>query len=358
MPINLPVRVAPEPTRGLLFIGDPHLWSSRPGRRRDPSFQETVLKKIDAAAEVSNARQLWPIFLGDLFHAPDDNDTAMLVALVQRLQSFKRRPLTAEGNHDKSELLLAAHNPLALLQATGQIEVLTQSGPWAQLALESEQGHRHKIWIGGTPYGQPLPTTFENAFGQARPVEVDTALWLTHEDLAFEGAYPGSLPLHAISGVDMVVNGHMHGHKRPVAVEGTAYYNPGNITRMSVDMAEHVPAVWEWSPFGNDGMASASGQRVPALLRHVLPHKPAAETFDFEGRHTRQVALMPAVVPENSQFVRIMAMDPNEQRTDDGAYAQETLTQVLDELHAPEQVRTITDHLCRKAIRQHQERSE
>src|SRR5690606_4518046 len=108
--------------------------------------------------------------------------------------------------------------------------------------------------------------------GQVRPADVDTALWLTHEDLAFEGSYPGALPIQPIPGVDMVVNGHMHATKTPVLAEGTAYYNPGNITRMSIDLAEHVPSVWEWSPFDNDGMPSATGQRVPALVQHPLAH--------------------------------------------------------------------------------------
>lgn len=355
---DLAVRKVPAATRGLLFIGDPHLWSFKPGRRRDASFCETVLNKIRVAAEISNSRNLWPIFLGDLFNAPDDNDIAMLVALVQVLGLFDRRPVTLEGNHDKNELQLVKSNPLLLLRDTRQLDVISQSGGWAQLNLENEDGRSHLVVIGGSPYGSSIPTTFKAAFGAPRPANVDSSVWLTHEDLAFEGSYPGALPLQPIADVEMVINGHMHGTKLPVLVEQTAYYNPGNITRMSVDMAEHVPSVWEWCPFDNEGMASATGLKVPKLIQHVLPHVPAADAFDFEGRHTRgpATALVPTQVEETSQFVERMKLEPDSARTDDAAYARESLLFVLDDKQAPEEVRKIAFHLCEAALDKHQGR--
>ena len=344
------------PTHGLLFIGDPHLWSHKPGRRRDASFQETVLGKISQAADISNEKKLWPIFLGDLFHAPDDNDLPMIVELIRVLELFERTPVTLEGNHDKQSLMLSTRNPLALIQAVGRIEVISQPGAWADLELAAPDGRSHRVLVGGSPYGHALPTTFKQAFGRERPAHVDTALWLTHEDLAFEGAYPGSLPLQPIVGVDMVVNGHMHGTKTPVLVEDTAYYNPGNITRVSVDMAEHLPAVWEWTPFDNPGMASATGRRVPALVQHVLNHQVAAEAFDFEGRHTAGATLIKSapIETEQSMFVSIMRNEPQTQRTDDGTYARETLHHLLDERQATDDLRRICSRLCDEAIRLHQ----
>ena len=353
---------APRPlsaaVRGLLFIGDPHLWSFKPGRRRDASFQKTVLGKIAQAVKISNERRLWPIFLGDLFHAPDDNDTAMLVQLARVLQQFQFKPVSLEGNHDKNDLALGEDNPLTLLGETGQIEIIGKSGAWARLVLEHEDGRRHDVLVGGSPYGHPLPTSFEEAFGQGRPPGVDTALWLTHEDLAFEGSYPGALPIQPIPGLDIVVNGHMHATKTPVLAEATAYYNPGNITRMSIDLAEHVPAVWEWTPFDNPGMPSATGQRVPALIQHVLEHAPATEAFDFQGHHTRQATLVKATdVDQGSLFVRIMQSEEGNRRTDDATYARESLVAVLDEREAPAEVRHICEHLCDEALVQHREKA-
>ena len=349
-----------RPTRGILWIGDPHLWSFKPGRRRDASFRDTVLNKLAQAVRISNERDLWPVFLGDLFHVPDDNETSTLVRLIRVLKAFDRKPVTIDGNHDKDELTLSENNPLQLLVEADQIELISSSSPWATLDLQAADGREHRVVIGGSPYGSPLPQNFQEAFGLPRPSEVGTALWITHEDLAFEGAYPGALPIEPIDEMDIVVNGHMHATKLPVDRDGTVYYNPGNITRMSIDLAEHTPAVWEWTPFETDSMASASGTRVPLFRPHILEHAPAGEAFDFEGRHARSVVV--PVTPEatteaQSVFVQIMKEEPADERTDDGTHARESLESVLFELAVPDDVRRIAQHLCEEAIRQHQEQS-
>jgi hypothetical protein len=348
---SLPLLSISKPTRGLLFIGDPHLWSLKPGRRRDTSYKDTVLRKITLAAEISNRLGLWPIFTGDLFHHPDDNNTQMLVQLMRVLNLFERRPVSLEGNHDKNQLNLVDSNPLRLLEVAEKLDIISE-GPWAQIVLESEQGQQHRVVIGGTPFGQALPIGYKEAFGEERTPDVDTALWLTHEDLAFDGSYPDALPLLPMKSIDLVVNGHMHGTKAPVKVEDTVYYNPGNITRMSVDMADHVPAVWEWTPFTQETMVSSAGQRVPLLRQHVLEHTPGSEIFDFEGRHTRKAAIE---VEAQSGFVAQLLEQPADMRTDDGTYARAALSQVLDDNEAPEAVRIIANHLCEAALRRHRE---
>ena len=359
LPSLPPLRQHPtRPTRGILWIGDPHVWSFKPGRRRDASFRDTVLNKIAQAVRISNERDLWPVFLGDLFHVPDDNDISTLIRLIRVLNAFERKPVTIDGNHDKDELTLSEKNPLQLLVESDQIELISSSAPWARLNLQAPDGREHLVVVGGTPYGRPIPQSFAEAFGAERSSDIGTALWVTHEDLAFEGAYPGALPLEPIPGVDIVVNGHMHATKLPVDRDGTVYYNPGNITRMSIDLAEHVPAVWEWSPFVTDSMASASGTRVPLFQRHALEHAPAGEAFDFEGRHARSAVLPAGPVAEEekqSVFVQIIKEEPADERTDDGTHARESLEAVLVDLEVPEDVRRIAEHLCEQAIRHHQE---
>lgn len=344
-----------QPAQGILFIGDPHLWSSNPGRRRDASFRKVVLGKLAQAAEISNRRNLIPVCLGDLFHKPGENDIETLVGLARVLAMFDRKLITLDGNHDKKDLKLSDSNPMTLLKITSAIEVIDEPGVCGEFDLVHPDGRKHRIILGGTSYGHPLPTSFQMATGRPRPPEVDTVIWLTHEDLAFEGGYPGALPMGGAKDIDMVVNGHIHGTKIPVLADGTAYYNPGNITRMSIDMAEHIPAVWEWTPFDNKGMASSTGRRVPNLERHVLKHAPAAEAFNFEGRHTAGATLIKEIDnSEDSLFVRIMRSEAENHRMDDAAYARETLMEVLDEQQVAQEVRLICNHLCDQALEQHQ----
>ena len=59
---------------GLLFIGDPHLGSIKPGRRKDVDFGATVLGAVAQAIAVANARRLVPVFLGDIFDRPHEED--------------------------------------------------------------------------------------------------------------------------------------------------------------------------------------------------------------------------------------------------------------------------------------------
>ena len=71
---SLPMLFSPNPTRGVLYIGDPHVWSKKPGRRRDEDFLATILGKLGQAAEIANKNHLWPICPGDLLHDDDDHD--------------------------------------------------------------------------------------------------------------------------------------------------------------------------------------------------------------------------------------------------------------------------------------------
>ena len=50
---------------GLLFVGDPHLWSLSPGTRIDVdmSFAEVVLDKINQAIDIALEHNLFLVFL-------------------------------------------------------------------------------------------------------------------------------------------------------------------------------------------------------------------------------------------------------------------------------------------------------
>jgi hypothetical protein len=352
------------PTRGLMFIGDPHVWSHRPGRRRDDSYLETIINKLVAAAHISNATQTWPLILGDLFDKPHDHDPRMLIPLTRALQLFERKPMTLVGNHDKSETRLTERNALRLLEVTGQIHVMDDPGLWATIDLEGEDGTTHRTLIGGTPYGAPLTHRLDLMAGIAdrTPDQIredhgaQTVVWLTHDDLAFEGAYPNSQPLIDIAGIDILVNGHMHGTKRPVGMGQTAYYNPGNISRMSVDMADHVPQVWTWKPFANPGMASTTGVKVPEITGHILPHRPGVEVFDFEGRHAKVMEIDEAPTAEISAFVALIKQEQIEEKTDEAVFVRESLARIWETQKTPEGAQNILARLLAQAIdRQHSE---
>lgn len=340
---------------GILFIGDPHCWSKKPGRRRDSNFSDTVLGKIEQASKICVKKNLFPIFLGDLFHKDDEHDITMLVKISRILKKFPYGAIIIDGNHDKKDATLNDSNALTLLDVNDRIKIINGSNPYGVLELKHNKAI-HKVIIGGSSYGEHIPSNYKEAFGEERREDIDTALWLTHEDLDFDGSYFGAIPIRPISDVEMVVNGHIHATKKPVKSGETVYYNPGNITRLSIDQIDHVPSVWEWNPFEIKKTNSASGVEVTELLQHVLEHVPSEDIFNFEGRHTKDTSSL-VILPEDqsSAFVKMAALDEEKERSDDGIYTEQNIHIILDKRQTAESPRSIVLNLFQSSIKKHQE---
>ena len=221
--------------QGLLFIGDPHLGSIKPGRRRDADFAGTVLDAITQAINLANRRRLVPVFPGDIFDRPFEVDERIKTRLTRILAGCWTRPIVNTGNHDKANDLLEDCDSLALLAAAGTISVVRIGGPVGIFRIGDL-----RVGLGATPYGQIIPRDVSGVFD-----DVDTVVWVTHHDVAFEGSYPGALEPHPIEGCAIVVNGHMHLRKPLVTCGATVWFNPGNITQTAVDALDHIPSVFE-----------------------------------------------------------------------------------------------------------------
>jgi hypothetical protein len=359
-------RLVDNSLRGLLFIGDPHIASYSPGRRIDESYLDTVLGKLRQCAQWARERQLLPVSPGDLVDDHDDNDPTMHYRTIQTLHTFDPPMVTTVGNHDKKERQLTEKAFLALLGLTGSVDLVAEPGFWGRVTLSADDGRTHRLVLGFTPYGFPPPKSLAEALGldvdtpvdEARALaQADTVLWITHGDFAFEGAYPGAAPLVEIPGVDVVINGHMHGAKKPVQMGQTVWHNPGNIVRMSVDMADEAPSAWVWSPFDAEAVPSVSGVRVHGLEQLVLDHTPGIRTFSLEGRHavptllTEAAAALGNIETAPLLFTEGMKQVRADLRSGDGTGMKEDLVAVMGELNTPDRARTILDGLAQRAAR-------
>ena len=312
--------------KGILFIGDPHVYSARPGRRRD-DYLSSVLEKLTRASEICWERSLLPVILGDLFHRAKENHLPTLARLFETLGHFPVQPLVLGGNHDKNDTTLQESDALSLFAQTGVIEVL-DGACRAWRTLETEAGPVH-LW--GAPYGSQIPDAIE-AGGAGQVVLV------THHDLAFQGAYPGAQLLKEIRGCDMVVNGHMHFATPSVQKGRTWWHNPGNIEPITIDCKDHKPAVWAWE----------AGTACEALERIDLPHN--ADCFDLTGIavEASDAASAAAALPE-SHFAELLAQDEwlgAKAVENDGEAFLEDLAAGLDEIGAADPVRKILTQLA------------
>ena len=252
-----------EQYAGLLFIGDPHVASRAPGFRKD-DYPAAILKKLRWAMDYARENRLMVVLLGDLFDFPRDNANWVLVQLMQLLKGT----LAICGNHDCKENALGENDTLSVLEAARSVRLLDRTGPWAGVI-----GGR-VVLVGGTSWGQKLPKSFERAEASADAAG-PLVFWVCHHDLRFPGyEETARLDCREISGIDVVVNGHIHRDLGEVKCGATLWINPGNIARIKRSDASrrHVPSVLrvDVTPAGYET------QRVP------VPHEPFEDVFHAE----------------------------------------------------------------------------
>jgi len=323
---------------GLLFVGDPHVWSKKPGRRLDKNFSQTVFDKLSQAVEIANTRNLYMIILGDLFHDSKDYEPYLLVNLLQIFKKLNHQPLVLVGNHEKKEFLLTDNTTLAVLRESESIKTIETTGFAAKFEFLHE-GKNKKLIVGGTPYGQEIPTEIitSSEYG-------DNVFWITHHDLAFSGAYPNSQELREIKGCSWVCNGHMHLTK-PTEFKGiTTWFNPGNIIRLSIDSQDHIPSVWEWSFDFNK-----------TLKQHVLKYE--KNIFDNSGYIVENIKndfsdLEINIGVNKSEFVELLKKDEltDAKKTDDGTIMLEDMEKLFKEYNTDEDVSLFIKNVLFKRV--------
>lgn len=318
--ITEPLGVIPViKARGIAWIGDVHLTSNRPGRRIDEDFASTVLRKVQFCLDYAATNGLVPVFLGDIFDRPIEENEAIKGRLMGLLLRHPLPCYANVGNHEIAGAEMAENDTLSLLATSGALRLSPKGGPAAII----ECGDL-KIGLGFTPYGKAIPDSVEGLFDG----EVNTVFWVTHHDLAFAGEYPGALPLKEIAGCSMVVNGHMHLAHPPAQLGQTAWFNPGSLTRMKVNEAAHQPMLWHLSVETNYDLVS-----VPVPIRH--------EAFDLTGRLIEpQAEIVAHEQSATSEFAQALSSDGFDPvRTSDGEILREAIMARFDRDQTPRAVR-------------------
>ncbi|MCC5610599.1 metallophosphoesterase [Nostoc sp. CHAB 5834] len=313
--------MTPFVVRGFLFIGDPHASSKRVGRRQD-DFASSVLAKLEACASFCVENGLQALITGDLFHRSDENSLTLLNRLIRVMKKFPTKPITLDGNHDKATTVLEDTDALKLLENADVLRVASAPGLFETFDIE---GVTVGLYV--CPNGFQLPDVLTG--------DAHIRVLMTHHDMAFASSYPKSIPLKEIQGCDMAVNGHMHDTKPSVRVGTTWWHNPGNIEPLSVDLINHVPCAWSWSP----------DQGVAELIPYKLPH--AQDVFNLTGLQVEaaspEEAVSSAIEKDNAdksavtrtigQFASLLESDNSldAERTDMAAILNEDIAFLLFE---------------------------
>jgi predicted phosphodiesterase len=324
----------------ILFVGDPHMMSAAraPNRRLDSEqFSEVVAGKLEQAGLIARRRRARMAILGDFFDAADDNDLRMLTLSARALSAAGERPMTLVGNHEKLHERVTDNTALGLLRAAGACETLEGSAFFELFEIDGRL-----VGLGGTGHGNPIPKDLrelKDALG------LDMLLWMTHHDLAFGGAYPGAMPIEEIAGVDLMVNGHMHLFKKPEKRGGMVAWNPGNITRVAIDAADHEPAVWLWKP-----------SRPQELEKIPLEHR--KDVFNMAGKMEPAAKIDEAkaaaeLIVEQSLFAEMLreqAGGGDQERTNDASELWEDMSELFEARGSKARVQTAVIELLRESL--------
>lgn len=244
---------------GLLVIGDPHLEGRVPGFRKD-DYPRTILEKLRWALNYAATEKLLPLITGDLFNIPRNNPNWLLVEMLQLLD---REVFFIYGNHDVHENAITDDDSISVLVEAGRGRLLGGN------RMVSTVINSRPVLIGGTSWGAWIPEKVpDTIFSDTPPL----AVWLTHHDIIVPGYEDkGWLKPREISGIDLVVNGHIHRCLETVIKGKTTWLTPGNIARRARSDATraHTPAVLRID-IDRDGWKSA----------HIeVPHRPYDEVF-------------------------------------------------------------------------------
>ncbi|MFW6081393.1 MAG: metallophosphoesterase family protein [Desulfosalsimonas sp.] len=252
--------------RGIIAIGDPHLEGRVPGFRCD-DYPAAVLEKLRWCLSYAREHALLPVILGDLFHLPRNNPNWLLVSVMELLG--KDVP-AIYGNHDVHENSLTPDDSIRILQESGHLRLLDESTTYPALISGT------RVIIGGTPWGQRLPVSFDQTALAGQDPGNSLVIWLAHHDTIVPGYEDqGRIHVREIPGIDIVINGHIHRCLGEVVKGGTRWIVPGNISRRSRSEAarQHRPAVLRVD-IDRTGEVSCA---------HVtVPHRPFDEVF-FEA---------------------------------------------------------------------------
>lgn len=314
---------------GLLFIGDPHLEARVPGFRSD-DFPAVALRKFRWCLDYARQNNLQPVLLGDLFQLPRDNPNWLLSEVFECLVE----PLPAiYGNHDVRENTLNAHDSINLMITSGHLRLLNDE-PWIG-TVDS-----HTVVVGGSPWGTKVPREFDKA-----SVGADLVVWATHHDITVPGYDAGRIRPGDRSGIDVVINGHIHRRLQTVSHGNTHWMTPGNITRrVRSDAArDHVPAVLVIKPTARapaehkNKFAFCVDEKQNWVAEWVeVPHAPFDEVFHGDVQPDEEETEASGFVAELKQLTY--------RRTETGAGLMQFLDANLKQFEQP-----VADEIMRLA---------
>jgi hypothetical protein len=148
------------------------------------------------------------------------------------------------------------------------------------------------------------------------------------------------VPPFAVEGCDVLINGHIHKTQQSILAGRTRWMNPGNITRQSVDLVDHVPRAW---------ILDGSG----ALEPQALPFE--NNVFDLTGRVVEAADGSVVAREVESAFVTLLQAESSTElkRSGDGSIVRDEIEAKFASDDTSDAVRAIVRSLLGEAVERH-----
>jgi len=210
----------------LLIVGDLHLRTRTPRRRKEADFEAVCLGKLKQIVEIGRKRADFVIQVGDFFHHPDPSKglIAGVIEVLQEQISFEDCPLYWYAIHGQHDLRYhskeaAKRSALKVLDAAGVLNIVDDD---MDAALSG--------FLFGAPFGQTPPPCPDSGYNVlvSHVMVGDKPLWPGHE-LTGPEEYVKKNP-----GFNLYVVGDYH-YPFSVKVGDAWVINAGAVLRMTAD---------------------------------------------------------------------------------------------------------------------------
>ena len=211
----------------LLFVGDMHLRSATPSRRKD-DFASSQFSKVSQIFDIANKNDAVIIQTGDIFDT-ESSDIKTMVRYLPMFLSYGRGVYSAIGNHDVygASLDTVPRTALGLFASVGAVSLLGHE----PVVLDNS-----KISICGTSYmhaGDPKPSPeADHNILVVHDMILENKIWKEQDNFTY--AYDYAIQ-H--SGWDVILCGHYHysfEHRQGKVL----VINPGAVVRIKASKGD------------------------------------------------------------------------------------------------------------------------
>lgn len=264
---------------GLLFIGDPLLSTTRPGRRKDDDFLGVISEKLLYCLNLAKEKNLQPIILGGLTNRTFE--IKVLSRLMEVIKGHNPYVLASKQDFIKGKEELNPNSTAGILSLSGMATVIVHTGLSGIINISNGKNGPLNISLYSVMEDGVIPSSITSISDDCMNIIISRCEVSNGTEES-----SGTIP-HEIDNCALIVSGN---NKLPINCGdeiNTTWLVPGPLARTESSQDSMEPTVWSWTP-------------GTGLFAHIIPHQ--ASVMDTTGLTSEKIQ----EVYTNSQFATLL----------------------------------------------------